>query len=228
MKEFYGQPPAGIDPTELVGKLIVLEGPDASGRSTHNARLADWLEQKGYAVTQVGLNRSALVGPELDAALAGNVLSPRTRTLFYASDFYDQLENVMVPALRAGYVVLADRYIFTLMAREIVRGADKKWLDSIYQGAVVPDAVLYLHAPPEVLAQRALMRDGTLDYWESGMDMGLDRDWYASFIDYQGRMAEALQKLAKKRDLDLVSADQPIPDVQKELRKRVRAVLPTA
>jgi len=120
-KRCFGTPPPGLDLSRLTGALIVIEGPDSSGRSTHVGLLAEWLEQNGYPVVQIGLKRSRLVGNELEAAKEGNVLSPRTMSLFYATDFYDQLENTMVPALRAGSVVLADRYTFTPMARDVVR-----------------------------------------------------------------------------------------------------------
>jgi dTMP kinase len=123
-KRCFGNPPPGLELEELGGLLVVVEGPDASGRSTHIHLLSTWLEQSGYPVARTGLTRSQLVSEELDQAKLGNVLSPRTMSLFYAADFYDQLENVIAPALRAGAIVLADRYIFTLKARDRVRGAD--------------------------------------------------------------------------------------------------------
>jgi len=122
VKRCFDQPPPGVDLEKLQGALIVVEGPDSSGRSTQIELLARWLGERGYAVEQVGLKRSRLVARSLEEAQEGNVLSPRTMTLFYATDFYDQLENRIVPALKAGYVVLADRYIYTLIARSTVRG----------------------------------------------------------------------------------------------------------
>ena len=146
-KHAYGTALAGVDLSKLSGTLIVIEGPDSSGRSTQIALLGQWLEQQGHAVAQVGLRRSDLVGAELERAKEGNILSPRTLGLFYATDFYDQLENRIVPALRAGFVVLADRYIYTLMARAIVRGAEPEWVASVYSMAIVPDAVFYMLVP---------------------------------------------------------------------------------
>jgi len=154
-----------VDLAKLSGWLVVVEGPDSSGRSTHVSLLSQWLEEQGYAVAQVGLKRSTLVGPELERAKQGNVLSPRTMSLFYATDFYDQLENVIVPALRAGFVVLADRYIYTLMARDLVRGSDAAWLRNLYGIALVPDAVFYLQVPPEELVQRTFAKSHALYYW---------------------------------------------------------------
>ncbi|MCL4855616.1 MAG: hypothetical protein KJZ78_29980, partial [Bryobacteraceae bacterium] len=113
--QFYGEPLPGIDPSELQGKLIVVEGPDAVGRSTQIALLRGWLEQEGHAVLDTGLARSALAGKGIQRAKEGNTLGPITMTLFYATDFADRLENEIIPALRAGFVVLIDRYIFSVM-----------------------------------------------------------------------------------------------------------------
>jgi hypothetical protein len=137
-RTFYGKGIPGIDTGDLKGKLIVLEGPDGSGRSTQTGFLTEWLERRGHAVEHVGLKRSTLVAEELAEAKHGNVLSPRTLSLFYATDFADQLEHRIIPALRAGFVVLADRYIYTLMARDMVRGADLPWLQSVYSSPSYP------------------------------------------------------------------------------------------
>lgn len=227
-KRCYGQAPPGIDPGQLTGALIVIEGPDGSGRSTHIELLTYWLEQQGYPVARTGLTRSALVSHELDQAKLGNVLSPRTMSLFYASDFYDQLENVIVPAMRAGSVVLADRYIFTLMARDRVRGADADWLESLYSMAIVPDAVVYFSVSPETLTERTLTSYQSLDYWESGMDLGLDRDWFTSFQKYQELMRTEYESLGEKYDFLVVDADDSLNAVQQRLRDRLDEVLESA
>jgi dTMP kinase len=120
-KSFFGTRLPGCDASQLRGKLIVLEGADGSGRSTQIEQLNAWLENLGYATVNVGLKRSMLVAEELDTAQQGNILSHTTRSLFYATDFADQLENRIIPALKAGFIVVADRYIYTLMARDIVR-----------------------------------------------------------------------------------------------------------
>jgi dTMP kinase len=219
-KRCFNSPPPNVDLDKLTGPLIVLEGPDSSGRSTHIRLLSQWLEQKGFAVAQVGLKRSELVARELDQAMEGNVLSPRTMSLFYATDFYDQLENSIVPALRAGYIVLADRYIFTLIARDIVRGADPNWLESLYSMAIVPDAVYYLSASSRALVERTLNAHGRLDYWESGMDIGYSRDWFDSFVWYQRRMRNEFMQLQKKHEFTTINANRTIPTVQREIRAR--------
>jgi dTMP kinase len=224
-KRCFGPPPPGLDVTALKGLLLVLEGPDSSGRSSQIDLLADWLEQQGFPVVVVGLKRSALVGKDLESAKNGNVLSPRTMSLFYATDFYDQLENTIVPALRAGAVVLADRYIFTPIARDIVRGTDPDWLDSLYSRAIVPDAVFYLQVSTRMLVDRTLTSHGGLDYWESGMDLGLSRDWFGSFLHYQRKLRDQFRKLQERYEFTSINANRTISTIHAELRERVRRVL---
>ncbi len=225
MKRCFGSPPPGLDLGKLTGALIVIEGPDSSGRSTHIQLIADWLQQNGYPVAQVGLKRSQLVGKALERAKGGNVLSPRTMSLFYATDFYDQLENRIVPALRAGAVVLADRYIYTPMARDRVRGADPEWLASLFSKALVPDAVFYLQVSTRTLVDRTLASHAGLDYWESGMDLGLSRDWFGSFVKYQRRMNDEFRKLRRQYGFEVINANRRIATIHSELLDRVRRVL---
>jgi dTMP kinase len=225
VKHCFGSPPPELDLEQLTGALIVIEGPDSSGRSTHIQLLGDWLQQNGYPVAQVGLKRSQLVGSELEEAKGGNVLSPRTMSLFYATDFFDQLENRIVPALRAGSVVLADRYIYTPMARDRVRGADPEWLASLYSKALVPDAVFYFQVSTRTLVDRTLAAHGGLDYWESGMDLGLSRDWFGSFVRYQRRMNQEFRILRKQYGFEVINANRRVATVHEELKERVRRVL---
>lgn len=227
-KRCFKNPPPAVDLDKLTGTLIVLEGPDCSGRTTHVRLLSQWLEQKGYAVAQVGLKRSELVARELDRAMEGNVLSPRTMSLFYATDFYDQFENGIIPALRAGYIVLADRYIFTLIARDIVRGANPEWLESLYSMALVPDAVFYLMASSAALVERTLTAYARLDYWESGMDIGHSRDWFDSFVWYQRRMRNEFKNMQQKYGFQPVNANRTIAVVQREIRTHVENLLKRA
>src|SRR6476659_7971549 len=184
-KQWYGQGIPGVDLQRLTGKLFVVEGADGSGRSTQIARLVEYLEKGGHATVQVGLKHSTLVSEELEQAQQGNILSRITLSLFYATDFADQLENIILPALKAGFIVLADRYIYTLMARDMVRGMEENWLRNLYGIALEPDAVFYLHVTPEELVQRTFAKNTALDYWESGMDIGLSRDMFDSFMKYQ-------------------------------------------
>ena len=224
-RRFYGHGIPGVELNELAGKLIVVEGADGSGRSTQIARLVDWLETCGHATVQVGLKRSTLVSEELEKAQDGNILSRTTLALFYATDFADQLENIMMPALRAGFIVLADRYIYTLMARDLVRGMDEAWLKNLYSIALEPDAVFYLEVEPEELVQRNLSKNATLDYWESGMDLGLSRDVFDSFVKYQTDMQAEFRRMQKTYGFTIVDANRSMEAVNEELKKQIRAVL---
>jgi dTMP kinase len=222
---FYGHGLPRIDLDKLAGKLIVVEGADGSGRSTQIARLVDWLEAGGHATVQVGLKRSTLVSDELRQAQQGNILSHTTLSLFYATDFADQLENIIMPALKAGFMVLADRYIYTLMARDLVRGMDEAWLKNLYSIALVPDAVFYLNVSPEELVQRNFAKNKSLDYWESGMDLGLSRDMFDSFVKYQQLMIEQFMRLQKVYGFTVISGQHSIEKITSELKARIEAVL---
>ena len=222
---FYGHGIPRVKLEDIAGSLIVVEGADGSGRSTQIARLVEWLETNGHPTAQVGLKRSTLVSSELEKAQDGNILSRTTLSLFYATDFADQLENIILPALKAGFIVLADRYIYTLMARDMVRGMDEKWLKNLYGIAPVPDAVFYLSVEPEELVQRNLSKNATLDYWESGMDIGLSRDVFDSFLKYQMLMQETFRKLQKTYDFEIVDANRSTDSITRELRKKIGALL---
>jgi dTMP kinase len=224
-RKFLGHGIPNVKLDELAGKLIVVEGADGSGRSTQIARLVDWLETCGHATVQVGLKRSSLVSKELEEAQEGNILSRRTLSLFYATDFADQLENMMLPALKAGFIVLADRYVYTLMARDLVRGMDETWLKNLYGIALEPDAVFYLSLNPEELVQRNLSKNATLDYWESGMDLGLSRDMFDSFVKYQAAVQAAFRRLQSTYNFTIVDANRSVDSVNKQLRKEIRALL---
>ena len=224
-RRFYGHGIPHIKPEHLTGKLIAVEGADGSGRSTQLVRLVDWLETSGHPTVLVGLKRSTLVSEELEKAQNGNVLSRTTLALFYATDFADQLENIIIPSLKAGFIVLADRYIYTLMARDMVRGMDEKWLKNLYGIAPEPDAVFYLSVEPNELVQRNLSKTATLDYWESGMDLGLSRDLFDSFLKYQVQMGDAFRKLQKIYGFDIVDANRSTDSITKELRQKIKALL---
>ena len=221
----YGDGIPGVELDKIAGKLIVIEGADGSGRSTQITRLVEWMEGCGHATVQVGLKRSTLVSEELDRAQHGNILSRTTLSLFYATDFADQLENVILPSLRAGMVVIADRYIYTLMARDLVRGMNEEWLKNLYGVALVPDGVFYLNVSPEELVQRTFQKKVALDYWESGMDLGLSRDMFDSFLKYQALMARQFTRLQATYGFDIVDADRSPEDVNADLRRKIESVL---
>jgi len=224
-RRFYGHGVPGVNLNELGGKLIVVEGADGSGRSTQIAMLVEWLEGCGHATVQVGLKRSTLVSEELERAQGGNILSRTTLGLFYATDFADQLENIILPALRSGFIVLCDRYIYTLMARDLVRGLDAAWLKNLYGIAPQPDAVFYLNVPPEELVQRNFAKTATLDFWESGMDLGLSRDMFDSFMKYQDAMQKIFRQLQATYGFEIVDASRPADVVNAELREKISGVL---
>jgi dTMP kinase len=224
-RRFYGHGIPNVDINRLAGKLIVVEGADGSGRSTQIVRLREWLEGCGHATVQVGLKRSTLVSEELNQAQQGNILSRTTLSLFYATDFADQLENVILPALKAGFMVLADRYIYTLMARDLVRGMDEAWLKNLYGMAIMPDAVFYLNVSPEHLIQRNFAKNHVLDYWESGMDLGLSRDMFDSFMKYQELVAQEFKRLQAIYGFTIVDGDRSMDEINGELRRKIQSVL---
>jgi dTMP kinase len=186
-----------------------------------------WLEGGGHATVQVGLKRSTLVSEELNQAQQGNILSHTTLSLFYATDFADQLENIILPSLRAGFMVLADRYIYTLMVRDMVRGIDLAWLKNLYGIALVPDAVFYLNVEPEELVQRNFAKNQSLDYWESGMDLGLSRDMFDSFLQYQSRVAAKFKELQSTYGFTILDGRRSPEEIHLELRRRIAGVLTT-
>ncbi len=224
-KRFYGKGLPNIDPSLLKGNLIVIEGSDGAGRSTQISYLLNWLERKGFPTVVVGLKRSELVGEALAEAMKGNTLNAITLNLFYATDFADQLERVIIPALKAGFVVLADRYIYTLMARDIVRGSSTDWLKEIYGFALVPDAVFYLNVSPKILAERNFSKRGFLDYWESGMDIQRVGGMYDNFVKYQGRLHKVFQNLQREFNFYSVQGSRSPVSIAREIRGRVEKIL---
>src|SRR6185295_7895076 len=171
------------------------------------------------------LKLSSLVSRELEAAMQGNILGTRTLCLFYATDFADQLENRILPALRAGFIVLADRYIYTLMARAIVRGIEPDWIQEVYSIALVPDAVFYMAVSPEVLVERNLRKGSVLDYWESGMDMDRSQNMYDSFIQYQKKMQKQFRQMQKVYGFETVNGNRAPRAIQKDLQSKIESIL---
>ncbi len=214
----------GFDATELPGRLIVVEGTDGVGRSTQVALLHEWLEAGGYAVTQTGLARSSLVGPGLQRAKQGHTLGDITLNLFYATDFADRLEKEIIPALRAGFVCLTDRYIYSIIARALVRGVAYDWLQDLFGFAIVPDAVLYLEADLEHLVPRVLAGEG-FDYWESGMDVLRGDDIFENWHAYQTRLLAQYRQIAKEYRFITVDANRSVHEIFTDLRKQLAPVL---
>ena len=207
--ETYGGSIPGVAPAELTGWLIVIEGTDGVGRSTHVSRLRAHLERLGYAVAETGLNRSELASRGIRRAKKGNTLGSNAFNLFYATDFADQLEHQIVPMLRAGFVVVTDRYSYSLMARAIVRGAEPEWIRRILSFSLVPDAVYYLRIEVAELVPR-ILSSGGFDYWESGMDLPMGEDLYESFMHYQARVIAELDRLASEYGFATIDATRSV------------------
>jgi dTMP kinase len=205
---------------EYPGKIIAIEGTDGVGRSTQIALLREWLEVLGYGVIETGWTRSVLMRPTIDLAKSSNTLNKLTFVLLYATDFADRLEKEIIPALKAGFVVLADRYIFTAIARARVRGVDLAWLRSLYGFAIVPHLVFYMKLDVETLTRRVLESRG-MDFWESGMDLKLADDIYDSFRTYQRQLLREYAALADEFNFRVLDARQSVDHIQRELRRQI-------
>jgi len=222
---FYGAGLPACDVTNIPGHLIVIEGADGVGRSTHIELLQGWLEGHGFAVATTGLTRSALTAKGIEDAKEGHNFDRTTMALFYATDLADRIENEIVPALRSGFIVLSDRYVFTMMARGAARGLDHDWLARLYGFALVPERVFFLRLDPDELIRRTLRRGGELDYWEAGRDIGLAPDLYTSFRKYQTLILDEFDRMAEPYQFTTFDASKSVEDVQGELRRELSAML---
>ena len=222
---FYGAILPGVREEELSGTLIVIEGTDGSGRSTQISLLTEWLESEGFAVQTTGLRRSSLVADDIDALLAENSVTRMTLALMYSTDFFDQLERRILPALRSGLIVIADRYIYTLIARSAVRGIGRDYLHGIYEMALRPDLTFWLNVRPEVAFDREFKKSHTISYWESGRDMSLSNDLFQSFIRYQSLIKKEFEYLSRRHAFIELDGETTVPNVNRELRKQIGAHL---
>lgn len=222
--EFYGPGLPYVELGSYPGKIIALEGTDGVGRSTQIRLLREWLEVQGYGVLETGWTRSMLMQPTIDLAKASNTLNKLTFVLLYATDFADRLEKEIIPALKAGFIVLTDRYIFTALARARVRGVDRSYLRNLYGFAIAPHLVFYLRVDVDTLISRVL-QSGGMDFWESGMDMKLGDDIYDSFRTYQAKLLREYNALGEEFGFRTVDARQPVERIQQELRRQIGAFL---
>ena len=222
--EWYGDGVPGVSLSDLTGWLIVVEGTDGVGRTTHINLLREHLERLGYAVAETGFTRSDLASRGIKRAKQGNTLGSDAFNLFYATDLADRLEHQILPALRAGFVMLTDRYTYSLIARAVVRGADSDWIRQVYSFALKPDAVFYLRIDVNDLVPRAVASGG-FDYWESGMDIPMGADLFESFVKYQTRVIEELDQLSKDYGFDTIDATQSVEDIDEYLTQKVSALL---
>lgn len=210
--------------SDLKGRLIAIEGTDGVGRSTHIEMLQEWLEVQGYGVITTGWTRSNLMSKTIEAAKQGNILDRWSFSLLYATDFADRLENHILPALRSGFIVLADRYIYTAFARDAVRSGDRAWIRDVFGFAVVPDLVCYLRIDVDTLALRVIESKG-MNFWESGMDLKLGTDLYDSFKKYQALLTGEFDKMAEEFGFEVVDARKPPEEIQQALRSKIEPLL---
>lgn len=224
MRQTYGKQLPGMRLSDLPGKLIVIEGTDGAGRSTQINLLKPWLEELGHAVLDTGMTRSRLAGDGIRRAKEQNNLGRVTQSLFYATDFIDRLEKEIVPALRAGFIVLTDRYIYSLMARAIVRGTAPGWIRSIYSVALKPDAVFYLRIGIDDLLPRVVFFRG-FDYWESGMDLFPGHDFYEGFCHYQAALLEEFDRLAEEYKFEIVDASADAGAICEQLKRKILEIV---
>ena len=223
-RRYFGHGLPYCDVKDLTGTLITIEGTDGVGRSTQVQLLKGWLEVQGYGVMETGWTRSELMSETIGAAKAGHNLNQLTFSLLYATDFADRLEKLVIPALRSGFVVLADRYMYTAFARSVVRGADPGWIRSVFGFALVPDLALYLKIGVDDLVPRVLRGRG-MDYWETGMDMHLGSDPYESFRNYQGKLIREYNRMSREFGFINLDGTLPIDAIQEKIRARVKAIL---
>jgi dTMP kinase len=218
---FYGHAIPYMENIEIKGRFIVIEGPDASGRSTQIGLLSSKLEADGHAVLNAGLRRSELIGEGILEAKRNFVLGRRTISLFYAADFADQLENKIIPGLRSGHIVLSDRYIYTLMAREAVRGISSSWSHNLYGFALRPDIVFYLDVDPNELVHRVFKKNSYLDYYESGTDLRLSDNMLESFVMYQKLLRKEFKRMQKRYKIISIDGNRSIFEINEDLQKRI-------
>jgi dTMP kinase len=206
---------------EINGSFIVIEGPDASGRSTQIQKITEKLEADGHAVVNAGLKRSDLISKGIIEAKRNFQVGRRTMALYYAADFADQLENKIVPALKAGFIVISDRYIYTLIARSSVRGINKNWLHQLHSFAIKPDLIFYLNVDPYNLIHRVFKKNKSLDYYESGSDLGISADIFDSFIKYQYLLKKEFIMMQKKYGLIDVDGNKSIDDIYHNIQTKI-------
>jgi dTMP kinase len=221
---YYGHGLPYLPVDQYPGKIIAVEGTDGVGRSTQILLLREWLEVQGYGVVETGWTRSALMQPTIELAKSSNTLNKLTFVLLYATDFADRLEKEIIPALKAGFVILADRYIFSALARAGVRGVDRAWLRSLYGFAIAPHLVFYLKIDVDTLIRRVLSARG-MDFWESGMDLKGGDDIYDSFRAYQNKLLREYTSMADEFGFRVLDARRPIDIIQEDLRRQVQAFL---
>ncbi len=206
------------------GTLVCVEGIDGSGKSTQLALLRDWLKASGKDVIYTEWNSSPLISQTTKLAKKKNMLSPRTFSLLHAVDFADRLKQVIAPALKAGFIVLADRYAFTAFARDVARGVDPKWVRQVYDFAIRPDLTIYFDIDPKTSMERICF-NRTPKFYEAGMDLKLSNDPFESYLIFQTRVIDEYKKMLKEFDIVKLDANDTIHKKQVEIRKMLTEIL---
>ena len=211
--------------TESRGKLIIVEGIDGSGKSTQIHLLEKWLAYKGVSVFKSEWNSSEMVKEITSKGKKKGLLTPTTFSLLHATDFADRYERNISPLLRAGHFVLADRYVYTAFARDIVRGCNPEWVKKVYDFAIKPDVAFYFKVPVDIAVDRILIGRPKLKYYEAGMDMNLSNDQYESYRIFQGRIIEQYDSLAENEGFTVIDGTMNIEEQQNIVRKKIMPLL---
>jgi dTMP kinase len=205
----------------LPGRLFVVEGIDGSGKSTQLTLLAQWLRKSGYPVVFSEWNSSPIVRATTSRGKRRKLLTPLTFSLIHATDFTERVDRELLPALKAGAIVLADRYVYTAFARDVVRGVDPEWVQSLYRFAPVPTTTFYFRVPLEVALRRILVGRPKLKWYEAGMDLGLHPDPQESYRLFQSRILAEYERLVSEYGLHAMDARLPVEAQQRQLRQTV-------
>lgn len=203
------------------GRLFIVEGIDGSGKTTQLTLLSEWLKSEGFPVLFSEWNSSPIVKETTSRGKKKQLLTPLTFSLIHATDFADRVEREIIPALKAGAVVLADRYVYTAFARDVVRGVDPRWVRSLYRFAVCPTQAFYFRTPLEVALRRILSGRPRLKFYEAGMDLSLHADVQQSYRIFQSRILNAYESLVQEYGLGVMDAVKPVEVQQKLLRQAI-------
>jgi dTMP kinase len=208
-------------PNRHPGKLIIVEGIDGSGKSTQLSLLSRWLRSQGYAVAFSEWNSSPLVRQTTRRGKKKEMFTPTTFSLIHSTDFADRLESYILPLVKAGAIVCADRYAYTAFARDVARGVSRRWVRNLYRFALHPDLAFYFRTPLDVAIQRILGGRNAIKYYEAGMDLGLSRDVEESFRIFQGRILDEYEAMAEEAGFRVIDATLSIEEQQRQMRRIV-------
>jgi dTMP kinase len=218
-------PEAPLPPHGYPGRLLVFEGLDGSGKSTQAALLGKWLQSQGYRVFFTEWNSSDLTASTIRRGKKKGLLTPTTFSLLHATDFADRFDRKILPPLRAGYLVVCDRYAFTAFVRDAARGCDPAWVRNIYSFAPRPDRVFYFRVPVAISLQRKIASRLKINYYEAGMDLGLSDDLTDSYERFQTRLKREYDRLAESDAFTIIDSTRAVEQIQQDLRKDVRPLL---